>query len=156
MKNLFRRKQHHSPSGELNPKEVNKMLTAIPEIATAKQLSYYRYPLLGTHWSSTRSVNIHDLPGFVPATSNNFDGTVIKPNYVYGKGNRGFGYYHLMTQDSWKILAKRESSSSDIAWLLRQRAKSNYRNDKEPLKLSSGLKEPPKGETYVSILGAMK
>ncbi|KAL7490732.1 hypothetical protein ACHAWT_000269 [Skeletonema menzelii] len=40
------------------------------------------------------------------------DQPIMKEHYVYGAGSLGFGYYHLLTRDSYKILYIRLQSST--------------------------------------------
>mmetsp|Transcript_28013 Transcript_28013/g.44054 ORF Transcript_28013/g.44054 Transcript_28013/m.44054 type:complete len:180 (-) Transcript_28013:1213-1752(-) len=43
------------------------------------------------------------------------DEPMKKPDYVYGPGTMGYGYYHLLTRDSYKILYVRLQSAAPVA-----------------------------------------
>lgn len=135
-KNVFSRKKNTDNQTVAPPEDtemINEQLLAIPEIASAKYVSYYRYPILDTYWLEPKHV-IQNQPGFVPGPN---DG--VKENYAHGNGRKGIGYYHLMTQEAWKALARRYSDH-DVAWLLKQRATSKFRNDRDPTKPGMPLK----------------
>lgn len=136
-KNAFSRKKNTSSDNQTvaapeDTEMINEQLREIPEIAEAKYVSYYRYPILDTYWLEPKHV-IQNEPGFVRGSN---DG--VKKNYAHGNGRKGIGYYHLMTQEAWKALAKRYSDR-DVAWLLKQRATSKFRNDRDPTKPAKPL-----------------
>merc|ERR1712232_1428606 len=41
--------------------------------------------------------------------------TGIKPDYVFGRGPRGFGYYHMMTRNAYENLYSRLAIEAPVA-----------------------------------------
>lgn len=76
---------------------------------------YTAYPLTQKSWSEwldPKSTSPDSAPGFIP----NSGSTTIKEHYVYGAGSMGMGHYHLMTRDSYVILAARLLNTAPIGW----------------------------------------
>mmetsp|Transcript_1834 Transcript_1834/g.2271 ORF Transcript_1834/g.2271 Transcript_1834/m.2271 type:complete len:139 (+) Transcript_1834:1-417(+) len=53
-------------------------------------------------WEDEKSKDL-----FIPSNDSNGNGKDFKLDYVYGPGRMGFGYYHLLTIDSYKALYAR-------------------------------------------------
>jgi hypothetical protein len=80
--------------------EMNaKMVKVAPELAS----SYARYPLNGSRWLMPKEKGPKGEPCFIASPTD--DG--LKPDYVYGPGRAGKGYYSLLTRDAYNILHPR-------------------------------------------------
>jgi hypothetical protein len=80
--------------------EMNaKMVKVAPELAS----SYARYPLNGSRWLMPKEKGPKGEPCFIASPTD----TGLKPDYVYGSGRGGKGYYHLLTRDAYNILHPR-------------------------------------------------
>lgn len=80
-------------------KAVNASLQhCFPELAS----SYAVYPLALPKWTDPRD-NVGGQKAFLPSSEK----AGLKPDYVYGSGRLGKGYYHLTTKDSYRILTNR-------------------------------------------------
>jgi hypothetical protein len=67
-----------------------KMAKFVPELVSA----YALYPMKRVRWLDPKEIGPRGEPCFI-ATSTNAG---VKPNYVYGRGPYGTGYYSLMTR----------------------------------------------------------
>ena len=93
--------------------EKNDMMGRVaPELLSP----YAAYPLTQTSsfesWLDAKSTGPDSAPGFFP----NGGSTTIKEHYVYGAGSKGMGHYHLLTRDSYVILAARLLNNAPIGW----------------------------------------
>lgn len=70
-----------------------------PELASV----YAKYPLSCSAWMSPDAKGPSGAACFVSAPR----GSPLKTDYVHGPGPKGFGYYHLLTRDSYVILYAR-------------------------------------------------
>ena len=85
-----------SPSAE----EMNaKMAALCPELGS----EYAKYPMKGKKWLSPAAKVSGDERAFIAAATE----TGPKPDYVYGNGEAGTGYYHMYTRPAYKILYAR-------------------------------------------------
>lgn len=112
--------------------KINGSLLKIPELAVSEQ-QYYAYPLNATHWLEPLAKLLDGRQAYI-FVSKEEGSTTTKQNYVFGKGQYGNGYYHLMTQFAWKILYEKYKHQVDSGTkqLLKRRATSKYRNDVHP------------------------
>mmetsp|Transcript_8504 Transcript_8504/g.10754 ORF Transcript_8504/g.10754 Transcript_8504/m.10754 type:complete len:166 (-) Transcript_8504:187-684(-) len=81
---------------------TNETLSRIvPELAS----QYAKYPMKRNSWLDPSSTTFE---GFIPYVKDkNVITITLKVDYVWGPGTRGFGYYHLLTRDSYVILNAR-------------------------------------------------
>ena len=90
-------------------REINEMMARVaPELES----SFATYPLKRTHWLDTSApVSDEDERKIVAFIAHprdpNFPRPVLKADYVWGQGKRGFGYYHLLTRDAYIALNQR-------------------------------------------------
>lgn len=93
-------------------RETNeRMVRLFPELES----KHATYPLKRQKWlAEAGSVGSNDgtsTPAFLPYDKDpNFDAT-LKPDYAWGPGPRGFGYYHMLTRQSYKILYARAKNN---------------------------------------------
>jgi hypothetical protein len=92
-------------------REINESMA---RVARELESPYATYPLKRTHWldanapaSTTEDGNDAPKAFISHRKDKNFPTPTPKPDYVWGAGRRGFGYYHLLTIDSYQILNKR-------------------------------------------------
>ena len=92
-------------------REIN---ASMARVARELESPYATYPLKRTHWldantPASTSEDGNNIPNaFIQHPKDkNFPTPTLKPDYVWGAGRRGFGYYHLLTIDSYQILNKR-------------------------------------------------
>mmetsp|Transcript_25100 Transcript_25100/g.37094 ORF Transcript_25100/g.37094 Transcript_25100/m.37094 type:complete len:160 (+) Transcript_25100:122-601(+) len=78
-----------------------KMARIVPELKSV----YAKYPMKRNLWLDPRAQANTGEPAFIPHPNNST--TPIKPDYVWGPGTLGFGYYHLLTRDSYLGLFRR-------------------------------------------------
>jgi hypothetical protein len=76
-----------------------KMARVCPELAS----EYARFPLHNKAWMSPKAKGPKDIPLWVSAPK----GSPMKMDHVHGAGPKGWGYYHLLTRDSYHILYAR-------------------------------------------------
>jgi hypothetical protein len=85
--------------------DMNAKFQVVPELAASK---YGAYPMELTKWLSPQEKTPEGNPAFIASPKPEKGQTsVLKPDYVWGPGMYGFGYYHLLTKESYKILAAR-------------------------------------------------
>jgi hypothetical protein len=60
---------------------------------------------LVAEWTNPLGETRHGIPGFVRADVRSSNPK--KPDYIFGRGSRGIGYYHVTTKQSYEILSKR-------------------------------------------------
>ena len=85
--------------------EINRKMHGV-----AKELSskYAVYPLKGEAWLSAAAMVDDDTPAFIAKGKDpNFPTQIMKDDYVWGTGPKGYGYYHLTTRYAYKILHNR-------------------------------------------------
>mmetsp|Transcript_27218 Transcript_27218/g.39870 ORF Transcript_27218/g.39870 Transcript_27218/m.39870 type:complete len:174 (-) Transcript_27218:247-768(-) len=89
--------------------DVNVIIRkVIPEFAETK---YGAYPMNESAWlSPAAKVPGSGQPGFIRHQDKST--ATLKQDYVWGPGTRAFGYYHLLTQEAYVILAARLQSMS--------------------------------------------
>jgi hypothetical protein len=81
--------------------EINaKMARICPELAS----EYARYPLHNKAWMRPNANGPKDVPLWISAPKGS---SSLKLDYVHGAGPRGWGYYHLLTRDSYVSLYAR-------------------------------------------------
>lgn len=87
--------------------ETNALMAKYaPELAS----EYSRYPLNnGRSWLKVTETTPKGEPCYISSTD-----TGIKLHYVYGPGPKGFGYYHLMTRESYVALYARMTQESPV------------------------------------------
>ena len=85
--------------GDKNAKTNEKMVKFAPELAS----EYAKYPLSYRSWMSPDAQGPKNSPCFISAPR----GAPMKMDYVHGPGPKGFGYYHVLTRDSYVILYAR-------------------------------------------------
>jgi len=76
-----------------------KMVRFCPELAS----QYAKYPLQGKQWMNPSAKSPKGDPLFISAPK----GSALKMDYAHGAGRKGWGYYHMSTVDSYKILYAR-------------------------------------------------
>mmetsp|Transcript_7674 Transcript_7674/g.9462 ORF Transcript_7674/g.9462 Transcript_7674/m.9462 type:complete len:176 (+) Transcript_7674:87-614(+) len=91
--------------------KINEQMTRVcPDLAS----QYAKYPLKRQAWlsidgtignESSSSPTASTISAFLPAKDDGVPDS--KPDYVYGHGEKGLGYYHLLTRNSYEILHKR-------------------------------------------------
>ena len=82
---------------DLSPEEMNtKMVALCPELGS----EYAKYPLKGKQWLSPKAKVSGDEYAFIASETDNGP----KPDYVYGTGSFGRGYYHILTRQAYKVL----------------------------------------------------
>jgi hypothetical protein len=85
--------------------EMNaKMVKVAPELASF----YARYPLNGQRWYNPNEKGPKGEPCFIANAAD----AGLKPDYVYGPGRYGKGYYSLLTKDSYQILYSRVANQA--------------------------------------------
>lgn len=89
------------PAGDIN----HAMKQYLPETAGC---NYADYPMNFPRWLNPKDKAPDGKPCFLQ-TSNSLPAEGIKVGYVWGPGNLGFGYYHLLTQHAHKTLFTRIS-----------------------------------------------
>ena len=85
-----------------------RMARVAPELES----SWAAYPLNRKDWLDNAATLSNEdgstSPAFIPYEKDpNFPTTALKADYVWGAGQRGFGYYHLLTRDAYKVLTAR-------------------------------------------------
>ncbi|CAB9500074.1 expressed unknown protein [Seminavis robusta] len=83
-----------------NAKINAKMARVCPELAS----EYARYPLQMKSWVSPDAMGPNKNPCWISAPRGT---TERKDDYAFGAGKKGWGYYHLLTRDSYTILYAR-------------------------------------------------
>lgn len=88
----------------------------VPELKSR----YGQYPMNhGAQWLSAKCTHPDGKPAFLAAGAppNQNEEKDLIDDYVWGPGTLGFGYYHLTTKESYKILAARlrELSAPNLA-----------------------------------------
>ena len=79
--------------------EINRKLSKYcPELAS----EYAKYPMQYTRWLNPKEIDPQGKPCFIQGPD-----TGPKPDYVYGPGRCGDGYYHLLTQFAYPTLYAR-------------------------------------------------
>lgn len=88
-----------------------KLARAVPELAS----EYAKHPLTRQFWLEA-STKTDEITGFIPHPKDpNFPNTAaLREHYVWGPGPKGYGYYHLLTRSSYKILNARLSHQSAV------------------------------------------
>jgi len=76
-----------------------KMVKFVPELAS----DYARYPLKRDRWLEPKEKGPKDEPCFISSSVD----AGPKPDYVFGRGKYGHGYYSLLTQYSYQNLYAR-------------------------------------------------
>mmetsp|Transcript_28255 Transcript_28255/g.81726 ORF Transcript_28255/g.81726 Transcript_28255/m.81726 type:complete len:198 (+) Transcript_28255:242-835(+) len=109
-----------------NAEKINKKMAAFcPELSS----SYAEYPLIPddtgrTNWVDLEGTTVQGDPVFVADEVSHSSSTVgssrvasaeRRDDFVYGKGPMGWGYYHLLTRESYVILHKRLQSTVPTA-----------------------------------------
>ena len=90
-----------------NDDEMNaKMANVAPELAS----EYARYPLKRKAWINPEGKTAKGEPCFIQANGK----ASMKMDYVYGAGPKGFGYYHLLTRDSYVNLYHRLQKEAPV------------------------------------------
>lgn len=72
-------------------------------VASELSSPYAKFPLKRKAWLSPAGKTAKGEAAYISAPS----GSPARANYVHGPGSRGFGYYHLLTPDSYKALYAR-------------------------------------------------
>ena len=82
--------------------ETNRKLVKFcPELAS----EYAKYPMQHARWLDPKETDPQGKPCFIQGPD-----AGPKPDYVFGPGKYGRGYYHLLTVFSYKILHARLSN----------------------------------------------
>ena len=76
-----------------------KMAKFCPELAS----EFAKYPLQNKFWMDANASGPKGVPMWISAPK----GSPLKMDYAHGAGKRGWGYYHLLTRDSYNILYAR-------------------------------------------------
>lgn len=90
-----------------------KMVYFAPELAS----EYAEYPIHLKCWLKATDTDPKGEPCFiaVPAPRKDRQLMKLKPNYVFGPGPRGFGYYHLLTKSSYLALHARMTHENPVS-----------------------------------------
>ena len=75
-----------------------KLVKFVPELSS----DYAKYPMTRDRWLSAKEKGPKGEPCFIAGPS-----VGPKPDYVYGRGTFGEGYYHLLTKQSYCIVYAR-------------------------------------------------
>jgi hypothetical protein len=87
-----------------------KMVYFAPELAS----EYAEYPMSLKFWLQATDTDPKGEPCYIAAPPQG--GQVkLKPNYVFGPGPRGFGYYHLLTRSSYRALYARMTHENPVS-----------------------------------------
>ena len=91
--------------------DINDILPRVaPELAS----KYAKHPLAREMWLDA-SVKTDEFVAFIPHPKDpNFPEPAMKEDYVWGPGPMGYGYYHLLTRASYKVLHARLSNKSSV------------------------------------------
>ena len=90
-------------------KDINEKMKVVPELRSR----HARYPLNRERWlvpskDATTPKQDGSEPTFIACPKPPKGQTnPMKEGYVWGPGSKGFGYYHLLTKDSYVALAAR-------------------------------------------------
>eukprot|EP00581_Thalassiosira_minuscula_P012943 CAMPEP_0183721572 /NCGR_PEP_ID=MMETSP0737-20130205/13808_1 /TAXON_ID=385413 /ORGANISM="Thalassiosira miniscula, Strain CCMP1093" /LENGTH=176 /DNA_ID=CAMNT_0025951609 /DNA_START=48 /DNA_END=578 /DNA_ORIENTATION=+ len=90
-------------------KDIHQKMQLVPELRSR----HARHPLNRSHWiHPTKEARTPQADGdeatFIAYPKPQKGQTVpVKEGYVWGPGSKGFGYYHLLTKDSYVALAAR-------------------------------------------------
>jgi hypothetical protein len=85
------------------------MVNFAPELAS----EYAEYPTPLKYWLKATDTDPKGEPCFIAAPK---DGQMkLKPNYVFGPGPKGFGYYHLLTRASYLALYARMTHENPVS-----------------------------------------
>ncbi len=95
---------------------------AMKRVAPELSSKFAIYPLQRKFWLSPEAKsgpnNDQSITAFIahPRNDKGTPSPSLKEDYVWGPGSFGFGYYHLLTRDSYKILhaRMREEYGGDI------------------------------------------
>lgn len=93
--------------------EKNEMMVRVaPELAS----SWAKCPLRREYWldlsATIENDNGTQTPAFIAHKKDpNFPTPLLKEDYVWGAGPRGYGYYHLLTRESYVALNARVKSN---------------------------------------------
>mmetsp|Transcript_1278 Transcript_1278/g.1637 ORF Transcript_1278/g.1637 Transcript_1278/m.1637 type:complete len:161 (-) Transcript_1278:110-592(-) len=79
-----------------------KMARLVPELNS----DYARYPMKRQMWLDPQAQTNTGEAAFIPHP-NSSASKPLKPDYVWGPGTLGYGYYHLLTRDSYLALYRR-------------------------------------------------
>ena len=85
-----------------------RMARVAPELES----SWAAYPLNRKDWLDNAATLSNEdgstSPAFIPYEKDpSFPTPALKADYVWGFGPQGFGYYHLLTRDAYKVLTTR-------------------------------------------------
>lgn len=83
-----------------------KLVKFVPELES----DFARYPMSHPRWLDPREKTPDNNPCFIKSESN----AGPKADYVWGRGPFGHGYYHLLTQASYKNLYARLASEQRV------------------------------------------
>ena len=83
-----------------------KMAKYCPELAS----EYAKYPMQRAKWLDPRELDPEGKPCYIQGPD-----AGPKPNYVFGPGKCGRGYYHLLTRFSYQILYARLANAQPTA-----------------------------------------
>lgn len=81
-----------------------KMVKFLPELAS----TYAKYPMKHHRWFDEKEKDSQGRPCYVKSPTN----AGPRPDYVWGQGKFGHGYYHMMTQAAYKNLSARLKSEA--------------------------------------------
>ena len=85
--------------------EIN---AAMPKVQPELASKYVSYPMKRQVWLSIDGQIDGNIPAFIPHKKDpNFPKPPLKEDYVWGAGPRGFGYYHILCREAYKILYHR-------------------------------------------------
>lgn len=87
-----------------------KMVNYAPELAS----EYAEYPMHRKYWLKATDTDPKGEPCFIAAPEGGKQ-LKLKPNYVFGPGPRGFGYYHLLIRASYLALHARMTHENPVS-----------------------------------------
>jgi hypothetical protein len=76
-----------------------KMVRFVPELAS----EYAKYPMKHARWFDPKEKDPKGKPCFIQSDTD----VGPKPDYVFGRGKFGHGYYHIMTLEAYQNLYAR-------------------------------------------------
>lgn len=87
--------------------DMNAKMQLVPELRS----EYASYPMERAKWLSAGDKAPDGNRAFIASPKPEKGETKeLKPDYVWGPGTYGFGYYHLLTKESYVILSARLQS----------------------------------------------
>jgi len=108
-----------SKASDTYVERINRSFQHVPELRS----SLVRYPMKLSRWLDPKNPNDKapdGKPAFAPVAKEHYpkkvsvryDDVPLKADYAFGAGPKGFGYYHVLTQQAYVILTPRLQAES--------------------------------------------